>query len=93
MASAEKTAEKLPANMEAGSQTLQCLFPAGHSDTVAKLVYVRLNNSRLKLFCGSSLRVGDFKESKLTLQIGTILTSGKELFSYVQLIGTKPCRL
>lgn len=90
LATAEKTAEELLANVKAGSHTLWCLFPPGHGDTVAKRAYVRLDNSRTKFFCGSFLRVGDFKESKLTLQVGTILTSGKEPFSCIQFTATKP---
>lgn len=90
VAAAEKTAEELLAGMKAGSQTSWCLLPAGHRDAVAKRAYIRLNNSRIKFFWGSSLRVGDFKDSKLTLQVGTILTSGKEPFSCIQLTDTKP---
>jgi len=87
---AKKTAEELLSSMKAGSETCWCLFPAGHRDTVAECAHVRLHNSIIKFFCGSSLRVGDFKESKLTMWVGTILTSGKEPLSCIQLIATKP---
>lgn len=37
-----------------------------------------------KLLSGSSLQLVSFKESKLTIQVGTIFTSGKKPFSYIQ---------
>lgn len=89
LATAEKSSEELLAIMKSGSQTLPCVFPVGLSDTIARRAYVRLDNSRIKFFCGSSLWVENFKKSKLTLQIGTILMSSKEPFSGIQLIVIK----